>query len=197
MSEQEIIKRYTFNYFSGYGIGNVAAHTIKIYPISVKSTSFEEAVVKAKKKAINASRYNECFDIRTVIQVVEEYKKESKVGLYWIEDNVVKWEGETCYWTPPCFGNTQMQSFNLPSVENHYGSWIADFCWGRVTYSYIGWIKHSLERFDYTKFFSTASKKEQKANYKKYIIDEIQYLLNSKHCPEKDKEILRNIKLLE
>ena len=29
------------------------------------------------------------------------------------------------------------------------------------------------------------------------FIDEIQYLLNSKHCPEKDKEILRNIKLLE
>ena len=89
-----------------------------------------------------------------------------------------------------------MQSFILPSVETHYGSWIKDYCTGRITYSYVGWMKYSLDRFDYTKFWSTASKEDQHKDYKKYIIDEIKFLLNSKHCPDEDKEELQKLQLL-
>ena len=49
MSEK--IKTYTFNFFTGYGIGEISPHTIRIYPISIKSFSFEDAVIKMKKKA--------------------------------------------------------------------------------------------------------------------------------------------------
>lgn len=194
---KEEIKKYSFNYFTGYGYREISAHTIQIYPITVRALNFNDAVQKLNKKLRNVSKYNNCFDSKGTIQVLEEFNKTCRVGLYWIEDNVVKWEGDMVYYKPSVFGNVNMQSFNLPSVESHYGSWIKDYCTGRITYSYVGWIKYSLDRFDYTKSWSTASKEEQKREYKKYIIDEIQYLLNSKHCPVEDKVILKTFKLLE
>lgn len=191
------MKIYTFNYFTGYGYKEIFSHTIKVYPITIKAKTFQEAAQKCKKKALSLSRYNECFSSAQVIQVIEKENKESKIGIYWIEDEIIKWEGEVCYWTPPVFGKSHMQSFKLPSVEGYYGSWIKDFCTGRVTYSYVGWMKYSIQRFDYTKFWSTASKEEQEKNYKKYVVDEIDYLLKCKHCPEEDKKELRKLKLIE
>lgn len=190
------MKIYTFNYFTGYGYREISAHTIETYPIRIKAETFEEAIAKWKKKVGNLSKYNKCFDSKGTIQILEYDNKKERVGIFWIEDEIVKWEGETCYWKPLVFGKVQMQSFKLPSIEQHYGNWIKDFCCGRVIYSYVGWMRYSMERFDYTKFWSTASKEEQIANYKKYVIDEIQYLLKSKHCPEEDKEKLKELTLL-
>ena len=189
------IKRYTFNFFTGYGIREISPHTIRIYPISIKSFSFEDAVIKMKKKALSASKYNDWFNTAVAIQVLEEYNKKSKVGLYWIEDTVVKCEWEICYDKPLVFGKAWVQSFELPKIESHYGNWVADYCCGRIIYSYVGWIKYSLDRFDYDRFYSTASVEKQKSDYKKYVVDEIQYLIASDHCPEEDKEILKTIKL--
>ena len=191
------MKRYEFVYFTGYGYREIFEHTIKTYVLSIKAESFEEAIKKLEKKASNASRYNNCFNSKGTIQVHEIEGKNSRVGIFWIEDKIVKWEGETCYWTPQIFGKAYMSSFQLPTVEAHYGHWIASFCCGKVTYSYVGWMKHSIDRFDYTKFWSTASREDQIRDYKKYVIDEIQYLLKSTHCPEEDKIKLRNLKLLE
>lgn len=191
------MRKYTFNYFTGYGYREISSHTIKIYPVVIKAETFEEAIKLLKKKVRKLSIYNDCFSSTGTIQVLELYDKQERVGLFWIEDEVVKWVGETCYWKPQVFGKTHMQSFLLPDVESYYGNWIQNFCCGRVTYSYVGWIKYSIERFDYTKFWSTAGKESQVADYKKYVIDEITYLLNSTHCPEEDKEILKVLTLLK
>jgi len=191
------MKRYTFNYFTGYGYREISSHTIKIYPVIIKAETFEGAVEFLKKKVRNLSKYNDCFDSKGTIQVLESCKKKERVGLFWIEDETVRWVGETCYWKPQVFGKTHMQSFLLPDIKDYYGSWIQSFCCGRVTYSYVGWIKHSIDRFDYTKFWSTAGKEAQIADYKKYITDEIAYLLKSIHCPEEDKKILKTLTLLK
>jgi len=58
-------------------------------------------------------------------------------------------------------------------------------------------MKYSIEKFDYTKFWSTASKEEQERNYKKYVVDETDYLLKSKHCPEEDKKELKKLELIQ
>lgn len=189
--------RYTFVYFTGYGYREIFAHTIKTYTLSVKAESFEEAAKKLEKKAAKASRYNDCFNSKGTIQVHEVEGKNRRTGIFWIQDKVVRWEGEICYWKPSAFGKAHMSSIKLPDVESYYGSWIADFCFGRITYSYVGWIKESIDRFDYTKFWSTASRADQIRDYKEYVIDEIQYLLNSSHCPEEDKIELKKLKLLE
>ena len=191
------MKTYIFNYFTGYGYREISAHTIEIYPIRIKAETLEEAIKKCKKKASNLSKYNNCFNSEGTIQILEEENKKTRAGIFWIKDEIVKWEGESCYWQPPVFGNTHMQSFNLPSAESYYGDWIKDFCTGRITYSYVGWMKYSIERFDYTKFWSTASKEEQERDYKKYVVDEIQYLLNCSYVPEEDKKELRKIPLLK
>lgn len=87
------MKIYTFNYFTGYGYKEIFSHTIKVYPITIKAKTFQEAAQKCKKKALSLSRYNECFSSAQVIQVIEKENKESKIGIYWIEDEIIKWEG--------------------------------------------------------------------------------------------------------
>ena len=191
------MKTYIFNYFTGYGYREISAHTIEIYPIRVKAETLEEAIKKCKKKASNLSRYNNCFNSEGRIQVFEEENKKSRVGVLWLEDEVVKWEGEIVYHTPVAFGKVYLSPFSLPNVEDHYGSWIKNFCCNSLTYSYVGWMKYSIDRFDYTKFWSTASKEEQERDYKKYVVDEIDYLLKSNHCPKEDKEELKKLKLIE
>ena len=168
---------YTFNYYTGFGIGSISNHTIKFYPIEIKAKTIEDAIKQCKIRSSKLIRYNDCFSTQSTIPVIEKKGKEERIGIYFIKEGVIKWEGEILYWVPIAFGNQKLDSFILPTSDSKKrdSKWVTNYCNGRVYYSYKHWLLYSWDYFGGNKQNIT---ERNKSDLQKYFYDEIDYLIN-------------------
>lgn len=150
MTQQEILKKkkYTFNFWTGYGYREIAQHTVSFYPVSVTATTQEEAIEKCLKKMYSLRRYNDCYTSSSIVPVIDE--KEDKIGVCWLEDKTIKWEGEICFHSPGLYDFHELQPLTLPTVEykHHCNTFAVSYCTGRTIYSYAQFLRKTWKHFN-------------------------------------------------
>ena len=182
---------YIFNYFSGYGIGEISSHTIDFYPIKVKADSDKEAINKCLKMASKLRKFNKCYDLSR-IPVIIDNKNNKKVGIFYKKDNIIKWEGEIIYHSPQCFGgNYNLQDFTIkscdyPTIDTR---WTKNyFC--SVTYpSYKSYMLYVWDRMNGNRTFSSM-KDTRTEDLNRYFFKQIDIFLESDKVPNVAKQDL-------
>jgi hypothetical protein len=185
--------RYTFNYWTGTGIGEVWTHTVKFYPLTVNAPDEITAIQKVIKKASKVSQYNDCYYTDQCIPVINE--TEDKIGVAWLKEGIVKWEGDTMFWK----GNSyeiygRLQSFKLRTDEYKHScsEFAVAFTTGRALYSYKQFMIDVFERFkpdkNRTSLFET-----QEQDLDRYFYKQLERLVALETIPIEERNDLRTL----
>jgi len=185
---------YTLVYFTGHGIKEVWSHTIKTYPISVRALSLKEAIPKLLKKASSAYRYNNCFKSTGRVPIRESVNKTETIGVLWLEDESVIWEGEKIYQGLQSFDHINPPYFLLPTTEYKYcdNNWIKNYCIDSKFASFEQIFKYIWKRFNGDRaYFSTYDTRE--VDLKRYFFDAIKNCLKNNIIPQDEIECVSRL----
>jgi hypothetical protein len=168
--------RYEFTFFTGFGIGQIWSHTIKGYSLFVKADSDADAMGKCIKKARNAYKYNDAFELSKIAVC-----KDGKMGICWLYDNVIRWEGDNVYGSFSTFDRCFPLSIRTINAKN----FIPDWCIKTNYYSYKQVFLYIWEYFggnnDRTSLFS-----DTKKDLEKYFYKQLRDFIKSEHCPKEE-----------
>ena len=184
-------KSYTLVYFTASGIGQIWSHTIKTYPITVRCNNVSEAIPKLLKKAIKASRYNECFREEGRVPIVERDGKAERIGVFWLSDHSIVWEGEKIYGGFSTFNDVRISSHILPTTKWKWcdNDWIKNYCCDTKFTGYKQAFEYVWEHYSHGSVFG-ASVKE---NHEKFFFKQIKQKLRNGTIPDEEKNEVKQL----
>jgi hypothetical protein len=189
-------KQYVFGHFSAMYYKGIMSHSIEVYTTKIKAKDDIEALVKMNKKADVLIRFNKCFKEKDKIPVCIYEDKKYKMGIAWLKDNLIKWEGDIIYWGNHTFDNPiYMQTFKLPTCQ--YGlsnkDWIANYAGGYIYPSFCFYFKHVWDYFGGNRDKQSLFK-DRKQDLQKYFFDKIDETINNEKFPLNEKKALLELK---
>lgn len=172
--------KYNFAFYTGYGYRGISAHTIKTYYVGVNAENDEEAVKKLDKKCNALTRFNDAFRNNTCgVEIRDSKRNVEKVGCCFIENNVIKWEGDVVYKSPQVFGIEPYKKTIQPTKYIFDGEWVLNNVFTSIYSSYTDWFNYVWNRMGGNKNRHPINTEETKKDLEKYFYKPLKQMLSS------------------
>ncbi len=180
--------KYNFAFYTGYGYRGISAHTIKTYYVGVNAESDEEAVKKLNKKRNALIRFNEAFKYDKCAVEIRLSKDEIKVGCCFIDNNIIKWQGDTVYQSPQVFGIEPYKHTIQPTKYIFDGKWVLCNVFSSIYSSYTDWFNYVWDRMGGTKRWQPHNPKESKKDLESYFYKPLKQMISLDKFNDSEKE---------
>lgn len=159
------MKRYTFIFSTGNGIGEVWSHTVQNYNLSISAKDDKEAIQKVCKSKSSKSRYNNCFNSN-----VFAVELNGLYGICFSEYDIIKWESEYVLRPPQCFGPLPYKwQIQKPKYLNE---WICTYIFRTCYPTFKAYQDYVYEYMNHPAFGETAEQRLQKYYYPLLTMDD-------------------------
>lgn len=152
------MKRYTFIFATGYGIGQVSSHTVQTYSIHIKADDDVEAIKKISKARLSKARYNSCFNDSVFAVCVD-----NKYGICFEDYQTIKWEDDYVLRSPQVFG---LSPYKCQISKPHYfNEWLCNYIFRTCYPTFKAYQDYVFEYMNHSAFGETAEQRLNKYYY--------------------------------
>lgn len=177
---RHINMKYNFAFYTGYGYRGVAAHTIHAHYLGVNADNDQEAITKITKKAPKYGQYNDCFyDKVCGVEIISKDNK--KIGICFIEDQVIRWVGDTIWKSPIVFGPMPSKDTVWETDYVFSGNWVVTHIFGDVYPTLEAYARYVYEYMNHDAFGETAEERLKKYYYP--LLKKIEKI-KQEECPQ-------------